>query len=72
MVFGLDKAPDQIKGSYHIVDTLLLHGRKINKAAMTLLLPRRSDNSTKSDNIGKEIYSLAQASLNIFWYYMLY
>lgn len=33
MVFGLDKAPDQIKVSISIVDKLLVNGRKINKAA---------------------------------------
>lgn len=33
MVFGLDKAPDQIKGSISIVDKLLVNGRRINKAA---------------------------------------
>ncbi len=42
MVFGLDKAPNQIKGSFHTVDKLLLRGRKINLAATadTVLLPR--------------------------------
>lgn len=41
MVFGLDKAPDQINSSLHIVDKLLVHGRKINKAANDMvLLPR--------------------------------
>lgn len=63
MVFGLDKAPDQIMGSLYIVDKLLVQGGKIGKAAMTwCFFPDEMTFHYQNKNRQKGVYSLAQAS----------
>lgn len=61
LVFGLDKAPDQTKGSKHIVDKLLIHGRKM-KAAMTRCSSKMKCFSLTKIYRKRGVYSLAQAS----------
>lgn len=61
LVFGLDKAPDQIKGSKHMVDKLLVHGRKM-KAAMTRCFSKMKCFPEPKIYRKRGVYSLAQAS----------
>lgn len=48
MVFGLDKAPDQIKGSFYNVDKLLLDGERGSSDTVS----SKMKYSPNQDNIG--------------------
>lgn len=48
MVFGLDKAPDQIKGSFYNVAKLLLHGERGSEDTVS----SKMKCSSNQDNIG--------------------
>ena len=70
MVFGLDKAPDQIKGSVRVVDKqplLDILTRQLWHGASS----KMKWYSTNQKYRKISVYSQANVSLNIFWDYML-